>query len=59
MRNLAATFCLALTVLVGSVSLPFATSVADDAKASGYLTKAAQYTGKIRTRVKYPPVKDN
>jgi S1-C subfamily serine protease len=59
MRRLTATICLTLAVLVGSVGLPFATSVADNGEASGYLIKAEQYTVKVRTRVKYPPLKDN
>ena len=59
MGKLTATICLTLAVLVGSVGLPFATSVADNGEASGYLTKAEQYTVKIRTRVKYPPMMDN
>ena len=59
MKRLSATICLTIAVFVGSASLPFATSVADNGEASGYLTKAEQYTVKIRTRVKYPPMKDN
>ena len=59
MGKLTTTLCLILAVLVGSVGLPFATSVADNGSASSYLTKAEQYTVKIRTRIKYPPMKDN
>ena len=58
MRKLTATLCLTLAMLVESVSLPFAASVADNGKASGYFTKAEQYTVKIWTRVKYPPLKN-
>ena len=59
MGKLTTTLCLTLAVLVGIVGLPFATSVADNGEASGYLTKAEQYTVKIRTRVKYPSMMDN
>ena len=59
MRNLTVTFCMTLAALVGIVGLQFATSVANNGKASGYLIKAEQYTVKFRTRVKYPPMMDN
>ena len=59
MKNLTATIFLTVLMMVGIVNYPFVSWATEQKGENGYLNKAIQYTVKIRTRVKYPPMKDN
>jgi S1-C subfamily serine protease len=59
MKRLNITICLTLAVFLGIFGFLNPVSGAEPSPGTAYLTKAEGYTVKIRTSVKYPPMKDD